>query len=64
MAYISNFMPEELFSQLIHGEVIDYNKDFLNIENKNVQFRNQSNVKVTVSPCGCMGNNTTQTSSS
>lgn len=52
MSYLSNYMPEHIFSQLIHGKVIEEKTK----ENSDIQFRDQSKLEIKRKPCGCMNN--------
>jgi hypothetical protein len=52
MTYLSNYMPEEIFSHLIHGKVMEEE-----IEKKDQpQFRDGSTMNIKQSPCPCMNN--------
>jgi len=54
MYYLSDYLPQDVFTQIVHGnekikEISDENK-------KIIQFRDSSNIRLEKKPCPCMAN--------
>lgn len=60
MSYLSNYLPEDIFSHFIHGKVMDSVKE----EKSELRFRNSSNIQIEKKPCPCMANKVKDTPSS
>lgn len=50
MTYLSNYLPEDIFSYFIHGKVMNDVKE----QGSQLQFRNSSDIQIEKKPCSCM----------
>jgi hypothetical protein len=58
MSYLSNLMPEDDFSYLMHGKVLNIKKE------EPLKFRDSSVQKIERKPCPCIANKVKENSSS
>lgn len=59
MNYISDLLPQYIFQEMIHGKPQDKPKD-----QKEIQFRNSSEIIIKKSTCSCSNKNVNQNISS